>query len=237
MACFASWERFVAVAPARMPCDDRARRAFCCRRPASLTSMGPCPGCARERRGRPIGVACDDVGDTPELSESHPLRDPLAGDHVPGGDVRTGRRGRREPVDDGCRRHLRGQRQAHLEQGTARCPVARPRPQHERPWHRTHRLQRRARPHRQHARAQGLGRRRPGDTHQDGADRQGAARHTLPDGDQVTITISYRSNFRPGTTGRDFLFSKQNHIMSSMRWIHGSAVRFASRSRVTATRS
>jgi hypothetical protein len=43
--------------------------------------------------------------------------------------------------------------------------------------------------------------------------------HTLPDGEQVTITISYRASFRPGTTGHDFLFSKQNHIMSSMRWI------------------
>jgi hypothetical protein len=42
---------------------------------------------------------------------------------------------------------------------------------------------------------------------------------TLANGERVTITISYRSNFRPGTAGHDFLFSKQNRIMSAMRWI------------------
>ena len=42
---------------------------------------------------------------------------------------------------------------------------------------------------------------------------------TLADGDSVTITTTYRSNFRPGTTGHDFLFSSQHQIMSGMRWI------------------
>ncbi len=42
---------------------------------------------------------------------------------------------------------------------------------------------------------------------------------TVADGDKVTIVISYRANFRPGTTGHDFLFSKQHQIMSGMRWI------------------
>ena len=42
---------------------------------------------------------------------------------------------------------------------------------------------------------------------------------TVADGDSVTITTSYRANFRPGTTGHDFLFSSQHQIVSSMRWI------------------
>jgi hypothetical protein len=42
---------------------------------------------------------------------------------------------------------------------------------------------------------------------------------TVGDGASVVITTSYRANFRPGTTGHDFLFSKQHHIMSGMRWI------------------
>jgi hypothetical protein len=42
---------------------------------------------------------------------------------------------------------------------------------------------------------------------------------TLADGDSVTITTTYRAWFRPGTTGHDFLFSKQHQIMSGMRWI------------------
>lgn len=42
---------------------------------------------------------------------------------------------------------------------------------------------------------------------------------TLADGDTVTITTSYRAWFRPGTSGHDFLFSKQHQIMSGMRWI------------------
>ena len=42
---------------------------------------------------------------------------------------------------------------------------------------------------------------------------------TVADGDSVTITTSYRANFRPGTAGHDFLFSKQHQIMSGMRWI------------------
>lgn len=42
---------------------------------------------------------------------------------------------------------------------------------------------------------------------------------TVANNGNVMITISYRANFRPGTAGHDFLFSKQNRIMSSMRWI------------------
>ncbi len=42
---------------------------------------------------------------------------------------------------------------------------------------------------------------------------------TVADGDSVTITTSYRANFRPGTTGHDFLFSSQHQIVSGMRWI------------------
>lgn len=42
---------------------------------------------------------------------------------------------------------------------------------------------------------------------------------TVADGDTVTIVTSYTATFRPGTTGHDFLFSSQNRIMSSMRWI------------------
>jgi hypothetical protein len=42
---------------------------------------------------------------------------------------------------------------------------------------------------------------------------------TVPDGDSVTITTTYRATFRPGTTGHDFLFSRQHQIMSGMRWI------------------
>ncbi len=42
---------------------------------------------------------------------------------------------------------------------------------------------------------------------------------TLADGEDVTVITTYRANFRPGTAGHDFLFSKQHRIMSAMRWI------------------
>ncbi len=42
---------------------------------------------------------------------------------------------------------------------------------------------------------------------------------TIGDGDTVVITTTYRANFRPGTSGHDFLFSKQHNVMSGMRWI------------------
>ncbi len=42
---------------------------------------------------------------------------------------------------------------------------------------------------------------------------------TLADGDSTTIVTSYTATFRPGTSGHDFLFSSQNQIVSSMRWI------------------
>ncbi len=42
---------------------------------------------------------------------------------------------------------------------------------------------------------------------------------TVAAGGSVVITTRYRANFRPGTSGHDFLFSSQHKIMSGMRWI------------------
>ncbi len=118
------------------------------------------------------------------MMTSGPTRPVQRGRHValwlatdPGARARdAGHRGRREPLHDGCRRHLPGPGEADMEPGTARRLVESAHPEHQRPRHPAYRLQPRACAHRQPAPAPRACRRDGRAAGGHGRDRQGAPR-------------------------------------------------------------